>query len=105
MAAPLDREEASAIARLLDALADPTRVLIVSTILHSATGELCGRDLRELLDLRQPTASHHIGKLERAGILVCDERGPYRYFSIAPKAFERIREIFGEPAPMPALAW
>ena len=105
LAAPLEREEANAIARLLDALADPTRVLIVSAIIHSAAGELCGRELQELLGLRQPTASHHVCKLQRAGILVCEERGPYRYYSIAPGAFERIREIFGEPVAAPALAW
>lgn len=105
VAAPLDRDEARAVAHLLEALADPTRVLIVSAILHAPARELCGRELRELLDLRQPTASHHVGKLRRAGILRCEERGPYRYLSVAPGAFERIREIFGEPAAAPALAW
>ena len=104
-AAPLARDDAHAVAQLLKALADPTRVLMVSVILHSAGGELCGRELQELLDLPQATASHHLCKLERAGILVREQRGPYGYYSIAPDAFRRVRRIFGEPAPAEGLAW
>jgi ArsR family transcriptional regulator len=93
-ASPLTREEADSLAALLHALADPTRVLILSALLHSPTGELHGRELQEYLHVRQPTVSHHLRKLVRAGILLRDQRGPYAYFRIAPDAFSRLRAIF-----------
>ena len=95
-AAPLTPEQAEALAALLHALGDRTRVLIVSALLHAPAGELHGRELQEQLSLRQPTASHHLHKLVRAGILCREQRGPYAYFRIAPAAFERLRALFGE---------
>jgi ArsR family transcriptional regulator, arsenate/arsenite/antimonite-responsive transcriptional repressor len=95
-ASPLTPEQADALAALLHALGDRTRVLIVSALLHSPTGELHARDLQEQLALRQPTASHHLHKLVRAGVLHREQRGPYAYFSVAPDAFARLRVIFEE---------
>lgn len=97
-AAPLAREQASAVATLLHALADPNRVLIVSALLHAPSGELNGRELLECLDLRQPTVSHHLRKLVRAGILEREQRGPYGYFSVAPEALAKLRALFAESA-------
>jgi ArsR family transcriptional regulator len=98
-ASPLTGDEADALARLLHALADRTRVLIVSTLLHSPEGELHGRQLQERLHLRQPTASHHLRKLVRSGIVQRDQRGPYAYFRVAPDALSRLRAIFGGRPP------
>ena len=79
--APLTAEHAESIARTMHALADRTRVLILGALLHAPGGELHGRDLQEQLGLRQPTASHHLGKLVRAGRSSTDEqRGPYGYY-------------------------
>ena len=100
-ASPLTREQADSLASLLHALGDRTRVMIVSALLHAPGGELHSRDLQEMLSLRQPTASHHLHKLVRAGVLRREQRGPYAYFSLAPDAFARLREIFGEPVPAP----
>jgi ArsR family transcriptional regulator len=95
-AAPLTPEEADALAALLHALGDRTRVLIVGALLHSPTGELHARDLQDLLALRQSNTSHHLHKLVRAGVLNREQRGPYAYFSVAPDAFTRLRAIFGD---------
>jgi ArsR family transcriptional regulator len=98
-AAPLTREEADALARLLHALADRTRVLIVSELLHAPTGELHARELQEQLGLRQPTTSHHLRKLVRSGLVEREQRGPYAYFRVAPDALARLRAIFGGRPP------
>jgi ArsR family transcriptional regulator len=98
-AAPIAREQADAVARLLHALADPNRVLIVSELLHAPAGELNGRELLERLELRQPTVSHHLRKLVRAGILVREQRGPYAYFHVAPEALGKLRTLFGGRPP------
>jgi ArsR family transcriptional regulator len=94
-AAPVSPDEAEALAKLLHALADRTRVLIVSELLHSPTGELHGRELQERLGLHQPTLSHHLRKLVRAGLVEREPRGPYAYFRVAPDALSRLRTIFG----------
>ncbi len=98
-AAPLTREEADALARLLHALADRTRVLIVSALLHAPAGELHARELQEQLGLRQPTSSHHLRKLVRSGLVEREQRGPYAYFRVAPDALSRLRTIFGGRPP------
>lgn len=108
-AAPVTREQAESLARVLHALADPTRLLIVSALLHAPRGELHGREIQEHLGLRQPTASHHLRKLARAGVIVREQRGPYGYFHVAPDALSRLRAIFGgrprrRPRPRPHLA-
>jgi ArsR family transcriptional regulator len=94
-AAPLTPDEAEQLARLLHALADRTRVLIVSALLHAPAGELHGRELQEQLGLRQPTASHHLRKLVRAGLVEREQRGPYAYYRVAPDVLLRLRRIFG----------
>jgi ArsR family transcriptional regulator, arsenate/arsenite/antimonite-responsive transcriptional repressor len=93
--APLTTEHAEALARTMHALADRTRVLIVSALLHAPGRELHGRDLQEQLSLRQPTASHHLRKLVRAGILVREQRGPYGYYRVAPGALEDLCRLLG----------
>ena len=98
-AAPLERDQAAAIASLLHALADKNRVLIVSALLHAPSGELNGRELLEHLELRQPTVSHHLRKLVRAGILGREQRGPYAYFWVVPEAMAKLRALFGGRAP------
>lgn len=98
-AAPVTREQATELARLLHALADGTRVRIVSALLHAPEGELHGRDLQEQLDLRQPTSSHHLRKLVRSGLVEREQRGPYAYFRVAPDALSRLRAIFGGRPP------
>ncbi len=94
-AAPLTHAEAESLARLLHALAEPTRVMIVSTLLHAARGELHGREIQERLGLRQPTSSHHLRKLVHSGVVEREQRGPYAYFRVAPDALSRLRAIFG----------
>jgi ArsR family transcriptional regulator, arsenate/arsenite/antimonite-responsive transcriptional repressor len=97
-AAPLTDEEADALAKLLHALADRTRLRIVSELLHTPSGELHGRDLQERLGVHQPTLSHHLRKLVRAGLLEREARGTYAYFRVAPDALARLRTIFqGRP--------
>jgi ArsR family transcriptional regulator len=52
--------------------------------------------LQELLGLRQPTASHHLRKLVRSGIVGREQRGPYAFHRIEPEALARLGAIFSE---------
>ncbi len=77
-------------ARLLQAIADPTRLQIVRQL---AAGECCACDIAACYDLRQPTVSHHLKVLRDAGWLEADRRGTWIWYSLRPQAAERLRAI------------
>ncbi|MBK8164994.1 MAG: metalloregulator ArsR/SmtB family transcription factor [bacterium] len=52
--------------RLLQALADPTRLRLVATLLEQPA---CCEELAERLGLTAPTITHHLGKLDQAGLI------------------------------------
>ena len=79
--ARLSVDEASDIARALKALADPTRLRIVSMI--SSDEEICQCDLEVPLGLSQPTVSHHLKVLTDAGILDREKRGKWAFYRVA----------------------
>jgi ArsR family transcriptional regulator len=79
---PLDEAGADDLAELLKALADPVRLRVLSIIATSPSGEVCACDLPGLLDRSQPTMSHHLGQLVKAGILERDQRGKWAWFRL-----------------------
>ena len=58
--------QAKARAGILKALAHPTRVLMLDAL---SRGDRCVNDLRILASVSQPTISHHLEKLKKAGIV------------------------------------
>ncbi len=79
---PLDEADATELAGILKALADPVRLRIVSLIASTEAGELCACDMPAMLDRSQPTTSHHLTLLARAGILEREQRGKWAWFSL-----------------------
>jgi ArsR family transcriptional regulator, arsenate/arsenite/antimonite-responsive transcriptional repressor len=82
LATPLSEEDASELAAVLKALADPARLRLLSIIASSPDGEACACDLSGPVDRSQPTVSHHLSQLVRAGILVREQRGKWAWFRI-----------------------
>lgn len=80
--AAFDEEAAEDMAVILKTLADPVRLRLVSIIGTSPTGEACACDLPELVDRSQPTVSHHLSQLVKAGILEREQRGKWAWFRI-----------------------
>jgi DNA-binding transcriptional ArsR family regulator len=74
-AGPLDDGAALEIALRLKALADPVRVKLVSLLFSSPAGEECSRDLASAVGVSEPTVSHHLNQLRRAGIVESAGRG------------------------------
>src|ERR1700740_1169275 len=73
-------------ARLLDAISDPTRRKILQSLkvkgecsLDKQTG-LCARDLEKRVRVSQPTISHHMGILEKAGLIETQKIGQWRFY-------------------------
>jgi len=96
--APLLREpitdgQAADLARLLKALADPTRLRLVSMVAAHDGGEACVCDLTEPLGLTQPTISHHLKILVEAGIFTRDKRGVWAYYALIPSALDALSAV------------
>lgn len=61
-------------------LGDVTRLKILKVI---GDEELCSCEVMAALDLTQPTTSHHLGILERAGVLSSRRDGKWVFYRIS----------------------
>ncbi len=90
---PISVGQAADLARLLKALADPTRLRLVSMVAAHEGGEACVCDLTEPLGLTQPTISHHLKVLVDAGIFTRDKRGVWAYYALVPAAMDALSAV------------
>lgn len=93
----LTEDEAITQARLLKALADPTRLRILS-LLSRHEGEVCVFEIVESFTLEQPTISHHLRILRDAGLVDCRKKGLWAYYYVRRDALSRAREVINELA-------
>src|SRR5436305_11204930 len=77
----LTEDDAVVQARLLKALADPTRLRILS-LLSRHEGEVCVFEIVESFTLEQPTISHHLRILRDAGLVDCRKKGLWAYYYV-----------------------
>jgi len=66
------RQRYEAKARMMKALAHPTRLFMVEEL---SKGERCVCDLRDMVGVDISTVSKHLALLKRAGIVLDDKRG------------------------------
>lgn len=90
---PIDQGEAEEVAAVLKALADPIRLRLVSIIAASESGEACACDLPALLDRAQPTTSHHLSQLVKAGFLEREQRGKWAWFRVRPERLAAVCRV------------
>lgn len=93
LGAELSDHDATELASILKALADPIRLRLVSIIAASADGEICTCDLPALLDRSQPTISHHLSQLTKAGIVEREQRGKWAWFRLRPERLNALGAI------------
>ena len=85
----------------LHAIADPTRRRILGALKHrgpaaaspAALGKhagLCAGDIEERVQLSQPTISHHMAILTRAGLVDAVKQGQWRWYRRNEKALRRL---------------
>lgn len=68
--------------RLFKALADKTRLKILALL---GIREMCVCEVMVALDLTQPTASHHLGILEKANLVKSKREGKWVFYSLQDK--------------------
>ena len=90
---PLSHEDATGLAHVLAALADPIRLQLFSLV--AAQGEVCSCDLEGPLGRSQPTISHHTKLLAEAGLIVGEKRGRWVWWRIEPERLADVRRALG----------
>ena len=88
----LNEDEAVDQARLLKALADPTRLRILS-LLSRHEGEVCVFEIVESFTLEQPTISHHLRILLNAGLVDYRKRGLYSFYYVDKNKLKAVSTI------------
>ena len=66
-------------ARIIKALAHPTRLFIVDEL---SRGERCVCELTDMIGVEMPTVSRHLSQLKSAGILEDEKRGSQVFYRL-----------------------
>lgn len=95
---PLDEDDAVELAALLKAVADPARLRLLSIIGSADDGWACACDLHEPLGRSQPTVSHHLSTLVKAGLLEREQRGKWAWFRVRTDRLDQLRDALAVAA-------
>jgi ArsR family transcriptional regulator len=87
--------EAKRWARIFKALADPTRVQILSLVARREGG-VCECEIVGCTPLSQPTISYHVKMLKEAGLLDVEKQGSWRYFRLRKEVLLRAAAALGD---------
>jgi DNA-binding transcriptional ArsR family regulator len=94
------RSDDASLDRTLQAIADPTRRRILQALkegtkISGKAGEahaqcLCAGDIEERVRLSQPTISHHMTILTRAGLVEATKQGQWRWYRRNERAIRQV---------------
>ena len=74
--------------KIFKALADPTRLQMVRTLVADGGESSCGT-VSGCSSLSQPAKSHHFGRLVDAGILIDHKDGTQKYYAVNYRLLEQ----------------
>lgn len=94
LAAVVARPEAEQLASLLKAIADPTRLQLISYLNSSNNSESCVCNLTAPLGLSQPTVSHHLKVLLEAGLITREKRGTWVWYAVDQQRWAQLGKLF-----------
>ena len=86
----ISAEQAEQLAGVLKAIAEPTRLRLLSLVAAHEGGEACVCDLTAPVGLSQPTVSHHLKILVDAGLLHREKRGVWAYYRLVPDRLTQV---------------
>lgn len=86
--------EAEALAATMRALADPNRIRILHRLASAAPAGVCVCDLTDPLGIAQPSVSHHLAVLRRAGLVERRREASFAYYSLVPGVLDRLAALF-----------
>lgn len=74
----------------LKALADPARLRLIAFMLNQPDNEACTSDLAPVVGLSEPTVSHHLKTLEKAGLVSKQRRGVSVHYAVQTTAISAL---------------
>lgn len=92
--------DVQALLAFFKAMANESRLRIVGLL---AERERSVQELAELLDLKEPTVSHHLAVLKELGVVTARAEGVVRWHSLKPDAMAEIAKSMFETKDMSAL--
>lgn len=84
-------DEAEALSRAFDLLAHPIRLQLLDVLAHNE-GRVCVCDLEAAVSVKQPTVSHHLKLLRKAGIVESERQGLWAYYFVNKDALESLKK-------------
>ena len=97
--APLESEDAIALAGALKVLADPARLRLMSLIRSADDGRATTGVLAELVGLTQPTVTHHLGALFEAGFLKRERDGRQTWYWVNADGRQAVQQLLAAAPP------
>ena len=87
----LGQAEVERLAGMFKAIGHPVRLQIVDLLIRYQ-GQACVCDIEGMFDLAQPTISHHLKVLRKAGVVESERRGQWYYYFVTPRARQELRQ-------------
>lgn len=84
---------AEVLSRRFAALSDPVRLRLLSLLATASGGSVCACELVGPAGKSQPTVSHHLKVLSKAGLVTSERRGRNIWYAVVPAALEALREV------------
>lgn len=79
-------DDAVRLAIRLKALADPARIRLIAFMLSRPGQQACTCELAPVVGLSEPTVSHHLKTLEKAGLVSKERRGMNVHYTVQTNA-------------------
>lgn len=95
LTAPLGRQQAEELTSVLKAIADPTRLQILSLINSQPDQRACVCDLADAVKVSQPTVSHHLKVLREAGLVNREKQGTWVWYSLNATQWNQVASLLG----------
>lgn len=89
---PQVQQCAADLAPICRALGDATR-LQIAALLARADGFLCACEIEAHFALAQPTISHHLQVLRKAGLVQTERRGTWIHYRLRPEAAQAMHAL------------
>jgi ArsR family transcriptional regulator len=89
----ISADDALGLAQRLKALADPTRIQLVSMLLGQPRQEACTCDLAPVVGLSEPTVSHHLKQLLAVGLVDKERRGMNVYYRLQQESLKAVARV------------
>lgn len=89
----LTEESALSLAHAFKVLSNPARLVLLTHMAKESCGPLNVNDLTEIIELSQPTVTHHLKKLESAGLITKMRQGRNMMCRIRPEGFVQMQKF------------